>query len=585
MSYNKPTRTRREIKYDANGKSINPYIPKYISRAPWYSDSQKINGSDEQVEDNRKEDYLSHQRLDPSKPVVSNAEPTHGSGIVDAFVDDNKRKAEEEEEETSRFKKVKFFPKNACSNCGSLNHKRKDCLEKPRKNGARYIKKNDFNGEGEVREEDRVRYIRNVEGWDEKRDRWYGYNDWDEQDKIWHELESIRRDKIAKAGAKAEAKASAKAEAKADTKVNNELEMDEEEALEMAELGLLTSERDLKVQELVQEDLTSKMHPAEEEKLSVRSREDKPSYLSNINDGNITYNPKTRTDRSKKIGYIDEFNQFVRYRSGEAQELERLKKFAWDLNRDNKLKERTARREAAIAKKEAAAAAAAETAETAEAEAEAGVVTAATDASSEKEADVASAAEAAAAAPVAPSKRESPSKKEVPSVGHSNISTSNLKHLNNHPEASPTAVLLAIKKKQQEAKALKDAKRNELLAKYGVLETDSSETKEEVSVLPSDHQPVSSSSSAELPTIKTDSTYIEYTSDGKIKSKIDKAAYDFQDIYNPKRISKTSSKYNEDIYPGNHNSVWGSFYDPKTAKWGYICCKQLYKNSYCSQDI
>lgn len=39
------------------------------------------------------------------------------------------------------------------------------------------------------------------------------------------------------------------------------------------------------------------------------------------------------------------------------------------------------------------------------------------------------------------------------------------------------------------------------------------------------------------------------------------------------------SKYEEDIFPGNHTSVWGSYY--YKGKWGYQCCHQLTKNSYC----
>lgn len=39
------------------------------------------------------------------------------------------------------------------------------------------------------------------------------------------------------------------------------------------------------------------------------------------------------------------------------------------------------------------------------------------------------------------------------------------------------------------------------------------------------------------------------------------------------------SKYEEDIYPNNHNSVWGSYWH--TGKWGYKCCHSFIKNSYC----
>lgn len=40
------------------------------------------------------------------------------------------------------------------------------------------------------------------------------------------------------------------------------------------------------------------------------------------------------------------------------------------------------------------------------------------------------------------------------------------------------------------------------------------------------------------------------------------------------------SKYEEDTYVNNHTSVWGSWW--KDHQWGYKCCKQLIRNSYCT---
>lgn len=40
------------------------------------------------------------------------------------------------------------------------------------------------------------------------------------------------------------------------------------------------------------------------------------------------------------------------------------------------------------------------------------------------------------------------------------------------------------------------------------------------------------------------------------------------------------SKYEEDVYINNHTSVWGSWW--KNHQWGYKCCKQTIKNSYCT---
>ncbi|KAF3776255.1 Pre-mRNA-splicing factor [Nymphaea thermarum] len=40
------------------------------------------------------------------------------------------------------------------------------------------------------------------------------------------------------------------------------------------------------------------------------------------------------------------------------------------------------------------------------------------------------------------------------------------------------------------------------------------------------------------------------------------------------------SKYEEDVYINNHTSVWGSWW--KDHQWGYKCCRQTIRNSYCT---
>jgi pre-mRNA-processing factor SLU7 len=41
------------------------------------------------------------------------------------------------------------------------------------------------------------------------------------------------------------------------------------------------------------------------------------------------------------------------------------------------------------------------------------------------------------------------------------------------------------------------------------------------------------------------------------------------------------SRYEEDVHPGNHTSVWGSWWSPESG-WGYSCCRQNLRNSYCT---
>lgn len=44
--------------------------------------------------------------------------------------------------------------------------------------------------------------------------------------------------------------------------------------------------------------------------------------------------------------------------------------------------------------------------------------------------------------------------------------------------------------------------------------------------------------------------------------------------------TQVRSRYEEDMHIGNHTSVWGSWWSDGT--WGYACCHQCIKNSYCT---
>lgn len=264
-------------------REVNPYIPKFISNLPWYNKEES-------------QDYLSHQRQDPTKPVESHAESKPGSGIVDEV---RAPKRASSEPEAGIYKKVRVFPANACTNCGSLNHLAKECLEKPRKVNAKMKKI--------ILVEDKAR-LKNVSDWDSKRDRWNGYDaekEWENQTKHWKLKEQALL-------------------LKHDTEGQEEDEYDEDEAAELLELGLEPpSKKKEKIINLMEKP----------DKLPVRSRDDVPVYLQKIG-SEVTYNPKTRTDRSLDTGYVDDADQFVRHLNGELEEHKRLQLFAWDLNKD-----------------------------------------------------------------------------------------------------------------------------------------------------------------------------------------------------------------------------------------------------------
>jgi pre-mRNA-processing factor SLU7 len=115
-----------------------------------------------------------------------------------------------------------------------------------------------------------------------------------------------------------------------------------------------------------------------------------------------------------------------------------------------------------------------------------------------------------------------------------------------HLQANPTEGAFLRKKELEEAKAKAEAKRKDLLDKYGA-QPDNSVLKD-VAVVASER-------------------YVEYDESGQIKGAQKKS---------------TKSKFAEDVYINNHTSVWGSWWSD--FQWGYACCHQMIKNSYCTGE-
>ncbi|KAK7571845.1 hypothetical protein V9T40_014317 [Parthenolecanium corni] len=59
--------------------------------------------------------------------------------------------------------------------------------------------------------------------------------------------------------------------------------------------------------------------------------------------------------------------------------------------------------------------------------------------------------------------------------------------------------------------------------------------------------------------------YREYTRSGKL-------------VHGEEKLP-VKSRYEEDVYPLNHKSIWGSYWE--NGQWGYKCCRSLIRNSYC----
>lgn len=127
-------------------------MPQYIKKAPWYVTKDEEGGE------------LQHQRrAGEQMQSIYDATTRNVSQAV-----------------------ITKFRKGACTNCGAMTHQAKNCIERPRKVGAKFSGKN-F-GRDEVINEV-------VMGYAAKRDRWNGYNpDQYKQDVIeqWTQIDEAK---------------------------------------------------------------------------------------------------------------------------------------------------------------------------------------------------------------------------------------------------------------------------------------------------------------------------------------------------------------------------------------------------------
>ncbi|KAH8851928.1 Pre-mRNA-splicing factor SLU7 [Schistosoma japonicum] len=288
---------------DEDGRDINPHIPQYIMQAPWYYGALHPT--------------LRHQRIQDEKKREETSGKMKGSNALNVWY---KRGVPQVKQ------KVTFYRDGACENCGSMSHKRKDCLERPRKIGAKYTGL-DIAGD----ECEQITLDLDYEG---KRDRWNGY-DPSEHKRIFEEyqrLEEARKiakakkleEKLAKAtegsGGQEEPAASA-----AKPSLDEDGDFDAEDGDRYGdELDMPGQKFDSKQRQSIR---------------NLRIREDTAKYLFNLDPNSAYYDSKTRAMRGNPFENSGKpesevpfaGDNFVRY-DGEVQGMIDRQVFAWEMH-------------------------------------------------------------------------------------------------------------------------------------------------------------------------------------------------------------------------------------------------------------
>lgn len=178
------------------------------------------------------------------------------------------------------------YRKGACENCGAMSHKTRDCLERPRKKGAKWTGKNIAQDEilNDLKEQD----------YDAKRDRWNGYDPSEhnmamqEYEAVEAERRRLREEQIdqQKSSDLGAARKLAKQEKKSGPKADGDFSSEDED---QDDEDKYAEKADMPGQK-VNTDTRQSMR-------NLRIREDRAKYLYNLDVDSAYYDPKTRSMR------------------------------------------------------------------------------------------------------------------------------------------------------------------------------------------------------------------------------------------------------------------------------------------------
>lgn len=401
---------------DEEGKPINPHIPQFMASAPWYLNNDRPS--------------LKHQRN--WKGSITDDKAWYDRGV-------------------KVFQATKYR-KGACENCGSMSHKTRDCMERPRNKGARWTGK-------DIAPDEKVQDV-HLASFDAKRDRWNGYRpeDWVKQaekfEKIAEMRAEMRRKRLLdkKFGENSSLDASAGDEAADDTGDYEEVEEEggeeEEDKVHEEEEGGFAK---------VEKRVRSAGGGATGTVRNLRIREDTAKYLLNLDPDSAYYDPKSRSMRE-------------------------------DPNPDKRPEEKTFAGDNFV--------------------------------------------------------RSSGAYDGFRQLNLFSV-TAYEKGQDVHLQATPSQAEVAHRAFLAKKASLKGTAKSSILEKYGN---------------------AAEEPAPEVAAVRGSEAYAEYDATGRLV-RGHEAAY-------------KKSRYEEDVHPGNHTSVWGSWWHD--GRWGYACCHQTTHNAYCT---
>lgn len=256
---------------------INPNIPAFMVKAPWYMGSEQ--------------DSLIHApKSEASKAGQAGLQDWYRRGAVAGPA-------------------ATKYRKGACANCGSISHKTSDCLERPRKRGAKWTGK-------DIRPDEVVQSIDKDFSFDAKRDRWNGYDPamYKEVVERYEALEQerlrVREEALDSRTIEHQAKKAAKAAKVKDDDFDSSSDEDDTEPSSVLGDNVVTDRKSAVS--------------------NLRIREDRAKYLYDLNTESAHYDPKTRSMRDAPLGNGAEYagDAFERAQGDQAN-MQQVQKFAW----------------------------------------------------------------------------------------------------------------------------------------------------------------------------------------------------------------------------------------------------------------